>query len=294
MIIVKLQGGLGNQMFQYALGRAFVNEIRIPLYFDATFFRDNSANIHTIRSYQLDLFDIEVVHAPENNLGQFINPSAKQKYLNKIGLFRKTYFKELTFDFKPEIFNLPTPVYLDGYWQSEKYFERISGSIREAFDFRKHLSSTSVDISKEIAQKGTSVSIHIRRGDYISSSSTNRVHGTCSIDYYRNAMALMEKKIKSPFYYFFSDDTDWVQDNLIDGLENCCLISHNTGSDSWQDMALMSQCQHHIIANSSFSWWGAWLNPSDSKVVVAPQNWFADTNLNSQTKSLIPENWICL
>lgn len=293
MIIINLQGGLGNQMFQYAFGKTLSTKLKIPLYFDLSFYELSENAKHTIRSFDLGIFEIPIKVAPKNKIRGCTHPAYAQRCLNSFGLFTKSYFKEspIAFNEYSLVFN---SAYFDGYWQSEKYFKSFSELIRNEFRFKNAFNFESNNLSKEILKNKESVSIHIRRGDYISSSLTNKIHGVCSIKYYKEAINMMKEKLQDPFFYLFSDDIDWLQDNIIDGLNNFQIIRHNNGQDSWQDMALMTKCKHHIIANSTFSWWGAWLNPNPLKLVIAPDRWFADKNLNDQTKNLIPENWVRL
>ena len=291
MIIVELQGGLGNQMFQYAFGKSLAIKLNTPLYFDISCFELENEKSDKMRPYQLDLFNLPIKFAKKNIINQFLNPSKFQRGLNKFGFLKKTYYKEYSFLFDPKV-NIQSPsVYFGGYWQSEKYFA-TSDSIKQALNFKKSLNYESEMLKLEILQKENSVSIHVRRGDYILSPESIQFHGTCTIDYYKSAINLIREYVNKPFFYFFSDEPKWVEQNIVSGLTNYTIVKHNQGADSWQDMALMSKCKHHIIANSSFSWWGAWLNTSPNKIVIAPKNWFAKPDLNQQSETLIPENWI--
>ena len=291
MIIVELQGGLGNQMFQYAFGKSLAIKLDTPLYFDTSCFELENEKSDKMRPYQLDLFNLPIKFAKKNIINQFLNPSKFQRGLNKFRFLKKTYFKEYSFLFDPKVNTQSPSVYFEGYWQSEKYFA-TSDSIKQAFNFKKSLNYESERLKLEIFQKENSVSIHVRRGDYILSPQNIQLHGTCTIDYYKNAINLIREYVNKSFFYFFSDDPKWVEQNLVSDLTNYTIVKHNQGADSWQDMALMSKCKHHIIANSSFSWWGAWLNPSPNKIVIAPKNWFAKPDLNQQSETLIPGNWI--
>ena len=136
--------------------------------------------------------------------------------------------------------------------------------------------------------------MHVRRGDYVNDTATRSVHGACSVEYYTNAFAYMQQQFPDAAFIFFSDEPAWVHDTFIKHLPGSMVMQNNNGADSWKDMYLMSQCNHHIIANSSFSWWGAWLNSKKDKTVIAPKQWFADTIKNETTTDLIPGNWIRL
>ena len=133
-----------------------------------------------------------------------------------------------------------------------------------------------------------SVSLHIRRGDYVSNQKTNQTHGTCDLDYYQRCITEIEKEVENPYFFVFSDEIEWVKENLKIN-HPAEYVDQNTGDKSYEDMRLMSQCKHNVIANSSFSWWGAWLNSYPDKIVFAPKRWFASDKHN--TKDLIPEGW---
>lgn len=172
----------------------------------------------------------------------------------------------------------------EGFWQSEKYFLPVEQDVRKSFSFNMDLLNKGTQtVAKEISWK-ESVSVHIRRGDYINSSN----FGVCSIDYYKLAMSFISEKISDPIFVFFSDDIDWVKENIP--CPNAIYVSCNHGIDSWQDMYLMTQCKHNIIANSSFSWWGAWLNNNSNKIVIAPAKWFN----YSPNYDILPKEWITL
>ncbi|WP_295799413.1 alpha-1,2-fucosyltransferase [Mucilaginibacter sp.] len=290
--MIKLQGGLGNQMFQYAFGLSVAKKMNAQLYLDLSFYNQNHGL--TPRSYALEVFGGQTKIAERKIVDSFFRPGLLQRVLKKAGLDRHTLYREKTMRFDKSVFDITPPVYFEGFWQSEQYFNSIENEIRSAFAFKKPLNTQSQKIAGEIAQQQHPVSIHVRRGDYVTSASTNELHGICSIAYYQKAIALIKQKVTNPTFYFFSDDAEWVAKNLIATDDNAVLVQHNEGDDSWQDMALMSKCRHHIIANSSFSWWAAWLNPGSEKMVIAPANWFAAKVSNLDTLDLIPKNWIQL
>jgi hypothetical protein len=185
----------------------------------------------------------------------------------------------------PRLQTMENPLYLMGYWQSERYFLDQQKSIRRDFRYRQPLAGRNSVLAAEISAR-PSVSVHIRRGDYLS----DQIMDVCALDYYRAAAKFLEERIGCPAYYVFSDDTNWVLSHF-DFLSCVTVIDHNKGLDSHHDMQLMNRCKHHIIANSSFSWWGAWLNPSTEKIVVAPRTWFRDGRDDSD---LVPSQWIRL
>lgn len=289
MIIVKLQGGLGNQMFQYAFGLSLSRKLNCGLYLDSTILRETGHNM-VLRNYELDIFSDEIRIADTQQINKFIRPGKLQRLLNKTGISKTTVYREKSLRFDANALCVTPPAYFDGFWQTEKYFN--AKLLRQAFAFTRSLNSKSGEIATEIAQQNNPVSIHIRRGDYVSSKPTNELHGLCSLAYYQNAIALINERISYPHFYIFSDDAEWTEQNLIPSLKNATLVHHNKGTDSWQDMALMSKCRHHIIANSSFSWWGAWLSADEKKTVIAPQNWFAKPSAYFDDVDIVPSNWI--
>jgi len=293
LIISKIIGGLGNQMFQYAAGRSLSLERDVTLLLD----------ISDFSKYKLHQgFELQRVFNGHVNIA---NPTQIQDVLGwqrfpvlrrllsqpSIAFLRKRELVfEPSFHYWSGISDVPYDCYLSGYWQSEKYFRKHSAQIRSDFNFPENLSTENLAISQKISQVNA-VSLHVRRGDYITNSKNINVLNACTLDYYYTAIDELQKKIKNPHIFIFSDDIDWVKSNLITSLP-CEFIDNNKGQDSFFDMQLMSLCQHHIIANSSFSWWGAWLGVNPHKIVIAPTKWFASDKLCS--RDLIAEGWIAL
>lgn len=247
-----------------------------------------------LRRFGLDSFAGNIHLADNNIIAGFTNPGAVQKLLNKLDIAKKTLFTERSLKVDETVFDVANPAYFDGYWQSEDYFKENEILIRKAFSFKKPLNEASLKLADQLIAKNNTVSIHIRRGDYTSSVRTNKIHGTCSVAYYLSAVELLKSKIKEPVFYLFTDEPAWVIQSLMPKIENAILVEHNPGDEAWQDIALMSQCSHHIIANSSFSWWGAWLNPDKQKTVVAPKNWFNTRDYYFDDINIVPKNWIKL
>ena len=183
---------------------------------------------------------------------------------------------------------MPEGSYVRGFWQSELYFKSIEELIRKDFTFASEPTGSNKELAKAIATQ-QAVSLHIRRGDYVNIQSTNEYHGTCSIEYYQKAIEYILSNLSDPVFYIFSDDLPWVKANL-DVSAPHIFAEGNDATTNFEDLRLMSLCKHHIIANSSFSWWGAWLNPSKTKIVIAPKRWMNDPEFDS--KDLIPKNWI--
>lgn len=287
MIITRLIGGIGNQMFQYAAGRRLANTHNTDLFLDLTGFTSD-----TLRKYELDIFRIHAkIASPE--LIQHVPFSRKDAVRLGIrhlffGEIRALFIKEPSIAFNKTVVSLPDNVYLDGYWQSEKYFAEIADILRKDFSFVPPPSAINQELLEEIGGCN-SVSVHVRRGDYVSNPIAKKIHGVLGIDYYIRALNLMEENVKDPQIFVFSDDIPWVRENLKTNLP-LHFIDFNGVEKNYEDLRLMINCQHNIIANSSFSWWGAWLGSNSEKIVIAPKKWFNQSNMG--TKDLIPDSWI--
>lgn len=292
MIISQVIGGLGNQMFQYAAGRALSLERGQPLHLDISGF----AGYGLHQGFELQrVFSCPIQIAVESEarsvLGWQCSPVIR-RILARPSLSmmrRQNLVIEPHFHYWSGINKVPQDCYLVGYWQSEKYFKDVAAIIRSDFTFKAPLENRNADFAEQIKQVNA-ISLHVRRGDYAKNPKTNAAHGLCSLNYYQAAIQYMVARVKPPYFFIFSDDIAWVKDNLMMDFP-CQYISHNQGQDSYNDMRLMSMCHHHIIANSSFSWWGAWLNPNPDKIVVAPTKWFANEN---DVKDLFPKSWVAL
>lgn len=290
MIITELNGGLGNQMFQYAVARRLSIKNGTKLKLDITTF-----DTYKLREYELCHFQIEEDFATLEEVVKLKYANGLKRHIlqlkNKIFKNSVQGIREKNFCFDSQILSLSDNIYLQGYWQSAKYFEDIEDIIRKDFSLRETLSEMSEKVAQEIRGGECPVSLHIRRGDYVSNPEVNSVHGTCSLEYYKKCVHKIAEKYKKVTLFIFSDDPEWVKENLY--FESPMIfVNHNGASRAYEDMYLMSLCHHHIIANSSFSWWGAWLNPRKSKIVFAPKVWFLDDRLD--TKDLLPKGWITI
>lgn len=295
MIVVKLQGGLGNQMFQYAAARQLAYIHGTTLKLDLSFLNGPQVG-HTIRKYNLDCFEINAEKASKWDIMGATNGSGNIIAGAALLLLRCTglvpfyfFFRENAFNFNSELLELPENSYIEGYWQSEKYFKDIEGIIRNEYKFKKCLSLKYLELANSIDVEN-SVSLHIRRGDYVTHHATGEFHGICGIDYYQKAMNLISKNVESPHYFVFSDDPDWAVCNISS--DKPITFVSCSQSSAEDDLRLMSRCRHHVIANSSFSWWGAWLSDFRDKIVIAPKLWFKDQTID--TSDLIPNGWIRL
>lgn len=286
MIIVKLCGGLGNQLFQYAAGRALSLINHTELCLDLSWF-ENIPSSNTKRDYCLKNFTIKASEL--SGFNKYIAILHSNKILSRTPISRIIWkhYREKSFDFDRDFVSLPDFTYLNGYWQSHLYFESYIIQIRH--DLKVKL-MPNVDDSKYLPKidQFNSVSIHFRRGDYVNQKAASAVHGACSMDYYKTAIEYVKSKIDNPNFFVFSDDIEWVKNNFVKDDSFNYILRSKTDSEV-HDLMLMSRCKHHIIANSSFSWWAAMLNADENKIVVAPKRWFANSK---PTPTLIPESWV--
>lgn len=291
MIISKLQGGLGNQMFQYIAGRVLADKLNTNFLVDTSLFYKNK--IHN--GYELEkIFYIDSPQASNDQIKSLIGWRSTYFGYKLLKFFNYKYFLGNNFylenplikDINPNMTNINS--YLFGDWQSEKYFISHEKLVRKQFNFKTKLSNKNKEIINFIRSKKNSVSIHIRRGDYISPVEPRGLHDVCTSDYYYSALKIIEEKKSKPYFFIFSDDIPWVKKNLnFDS--NHHFIDHNKGSESYNDLRLMSICNNQIIANSSFSWWGAWLNKNKRKIIIAPKKWL---NSNILIGADLPNSWI--
>ncbi|MHC1697482.1 MAG: alpha-1,2-fucosyltransferase [Geobacteraceae bacterium] len=177
---------------------------------------------------------------------------------------------------------------MDGYWQSEKYFAAIRALLKNEFTLRVPLDGDDLQLAEKI-RTCNAVSLHVRRGDYLTNPQAAKHHGTCDRDYYDQAVSFIKQKIPAARLFIFSDDPQWSEANMSYDLPTT-IVSKTDGTTEGRDLTLMSSCRHHIIANSSFSWWGAWLGDNPEKLVIAPMHWFNDPARS--TGDLIPEGWL--
>jgi hypothetical protein len=292
MIITNIIGGLGNQMFQYAAGRSLSLAKGTEFRLDVSDFL--GYGLH--QGFELQrVFNCPVPTATTSDVQTILGWQASpimRRLLAKhaLSMFRRRGFVvEPSFNYWQGIKDIPADSYLAGYWQSERYFRDVAQTIRADFTFKSLPSPRNVELAEQI-QQGNTVSLHVRRGDYVKNPKTTATHGLCSLEYYQSAIQYVIDRVERPSFYIFSDDPAWVRENMK--IEHPFVyVDHNHGAESYNDMRLMSMCKHHIIANSSFSWWGAWLNPNPDKIVVAPRKWFAN---NNDVSDLFPSGWVTL
>lgn len=275
MIVTRIIGGLGNQMFQYAIGRNLAIQKATNLQLDTSAFKK-----YKLHQYSLDEFNLSYTEANELEV-------LKIKFFKLIK--NKKYIKEKdehTYNFS----KLNNDIFLEGYWQNEYYFIGIKHILTKEFgSLRKPMRDKVKNIKKTINSHNHSVSVHIRRGDYINNPKTSNTHGNCSLDYYHKAINEIIKKTARPTFFCFSDDIDWVKKNLK--INAATFYPSELGSrTNIEDLYLMSKCRHHIIANSTFSWWGAWLGEYENSVIIGPKKWFVAEDMKHL--NIMPVRWM--
>lgn len=283
MVIVKILGGLGNQMFQYAYAKS-LEQNGYSVKIDISGFKD-----YVSHKYGLDKYNIDLQISEKHENDTFYKNTLFCKILRKIGVDFSSSIKEKDLRFDNKLLNIKDNSYIEGYFQSEKYFKNIKEIILDQFIINQQISIYTKEIEKQIRNSKNSCSIHVRRGDFINNTNIT-IHGMCDIEYYKRAMKFLEQKERDINYFIFSCDIDWVKDNLI--VKNAIYIETKEKRLPHEDIYLMSLCKNNIIANSTFSWWGAWLNQNQNKIVIAPKIWFADKKLQEQSKDIVCQEWI--
>ncbi len=286
MIVARLNGGLGNQMFQYAMGYRMAKERNAPFAIDASIVLN-----HHLRSYALG--DFRIAASPLSNkelvdLGAL--PRRLPKWLARPLGNPLIEVLERQCPFDPAILESGDHCLFVGYWQTEKYFAPFADDIRAQYQLKEPMTAPRRATAGLIGA-GNAVSVHVRRSDYITNPANVAFHGACSAEWYSRAMKMMAERVASPEFFVFSDDPDWARANLPRDWP-AHFIAPSEDRRDCEDMKLMSLCRHHIVANSSFSWWGAWLNPSTDKQVIAPARWFNQESMDS--RDLTPDSWIRL
>ena len=299
MVVTKLVSGLGNQLLQYAMGRQLSLLKEVPLLLDISFFRDQN-----LRSYKLDHFNIAAEVATESQLLPFEKEINRYNNLHQQTSFyakvyrnlepvlfpkhTKNYFKEATWwILEPEVYKTPNEVYIEGYWQHYKYYECLQPEIFEELTLKDHPILDVNNWLRKIKNDPFAVAVHIRRGDYVTDPGANYLMGVLTIEYYNKAIQHIKENIAEPNFYFFSDDLEWVKSNIKTGTTNFYV----DGNPDYIDLDLMRHCKHQIIANSTFSWWGAVLNRNLDKIVIAPHQWSPREDVNQNIHLQFPD-WI--
>lgn len=302
MITLSLMGGLGNQMFQYAAGKALAERHRVGLTLDLNGFKNDA-----LRSFLLDELKVpEAASAiaaarqtaePANHYKRSVWRQRIDRLLRRGGLPQLAQspddYREPFFHYDPAFEKLGPNASLFGYFQSERYFRSIAEPLRGWFSPREPLSPGAAHMRDRIQRSPLAVSLHVRRGDYLNAG-TAEVHGILGEPYYRQALDRLKAEIGDEADLFVFSDDPAAAERLLSFVPSSRLVPVSGHPERpWEDMALMAHCRHHVIANSSFSWWGAWLNPASDKVVIAPRAWFAANELAKRdTKDLYPKGWL--
>ncbi|MCE6987648.1 alpha-1,2-fucosyltransferase [Dyadobacter sp. CY323] len=289
MIISKISHGLGNQLFQYAIARKLSIQAKTSLYFDLRYYNHHYAT-DTFRSFRLNNFKIDY---------QLLDTSPVLIYLSKATkLFPQRSLpplfelvREGNDGFNARALTAKSMfVYLSGFWQTEQYFKDIQDVLQKEITLKIAATPQFQKFEALIKKEENPISLHIRRGDYVNNSQFSNQFGFIGLDYYKRATDMFQEKMPSCKFFVFSDDFQWVKENFPQDSNTVYVESAGDNSDL-EDLMLMRTCKHHIIANSSFSWWGAWLNSYPGKMVVAPQKWYNNMpDLN--TNDLIPADWL--
>jgi len=282
MVIVKLMGGMGNQMFQYALYQSYLDQ-GVEAKLDIFKFR----HIDEIRQCFLgyDCFDLKYELCTRKEARQYaLGTGMVARVLMKVFGDRKTHvYEKEEYTYDATILKLRN-AYVDGFWQSWKYFESVKDKIPLIYRFKNKLTGKAGEYQEKILESN-SVAVHIRKGDYVK---LENVYGNiCTEAYYRAAMKETEVRVDRPVYYFFSNDMEWTK-NVFGKADNFVFVEGNDEKKGYIDMQLMADCKHQIIANSSFSWWAAFLNSNPDKVVICPVRWIQ----TKETPDIFCRDWI--
>lgn len=286
---VSLYGGLGNQLFQYAAGFALAKRLNVPLVLDLSWFEEvKSKEEITTRKFALAPFDLDVTATILDTHSFF--SLFKSKLLQRLNLTngKSDTYHEKSFHFDSDFLKISCPVHLNGYWQSYKYFDNVADELRQSIGQPKKLNVGNQAILDQISAVDA-ICLHVRRGDYVSNANAAGTHGLCNIDYYKKGLQALTENVAQPHCFIFSDDPEWVKNNME---LNCSstIVDINGPDDVHYDLWLMASCKHFVIANSTLSWWAAWLGCFTEKIVVAPKQWFLTGD--KSTDDLIPDTWI--
>lgn len=279
MITIKLRGGLGNQMFQYATGKSLALRNKTDIKLDLSDYVENKE-----RSYRLKFFNIEEKFATKKEIDSY------KIFWNKMSDKLKPWHKRSvitynSYGFEPDLLKVRGHAYLDGYWQNEIYFSEYNEIIKKEFTLKSNLSKNATDLLDKL-NSCNSVSLHIRRGDYLTNKKFNQIYLSLNIDYYLSAIKKINEMVTEPMISIFTDDGEWAK-----SLSFPCpaILISDYKLEDYEELYLMSQCKHNIIANSTFSWWAAWLNPNKNKIIIGPKQWF---NFSDNDLGIMPAGWI--
>jgi hypothetical protein len=287
MVIVRILGGLGNQMFQYAAGRSLALRLGESLRLDLSGFQDYALH----GGYQLhNVFGVQTESASLADVESMLGWRSRDLALRWLQKRSMAWLRgnrlvaEPSFHYWQGWTRISTGCYLSGYWQSPRYFLDYEAQLRDDFSFREAKTPLSRAIARAI-ERTEAVAVHVRRGDYVQNPAANRVHGVCTNTYYAAAQKYVASRLSAPRYFVFSDDMAWVRGQSLFPRETV-YVDLGPGQI---DIQLMARCRHQIIANSTYSWWAAWLNPNPCKIVIAPRRWFSN---GLDAADLVPASWV--
>ncbi len=301
MIIVSLSGGHSNQLFQYAVARNLaiksktelgIDLDRLSKRYDTEVAREYEIGVYNLKAAVINHADvhIESQNVIKRSIQHLLYRDKVYQYRTDVASFTDKSIKEhVPGQYSADILKPARAIYLEGEFQNEKYFKDIRPQLLEDLQYKTKPNKQNSELLKDIMSRDNTVSIHVRRGDYVDHPNASKFHVTTKLDYYGRAITLMARKLGKPYFYVFSDDPIWCKKNLYSKFPMHFVDINKNGSD---DMRLMRSCQHNIMANSSFSWWGAWLNENPKKIIIAPKKWFGDSVLGAD--SIIPKDWIRL
>jgi hypothetical protein len=286
-IVVGLSGGLGNQMFQYAAGRALSLRLSVPLALDLSWFSGRRDRVYALAPFAIAA---TLVGRADDGLIRWeglVSRVARRLGKKRLGA---PIFRERFFSFDPSLLELSAPAYLEGYWQSERYFSEVRDVVVSDFSLASPMGVQSIKML-DLVSTSDAICVHVRRGDYVTNPVASAVHGSCQLDYYQQGVQSILDGMANPHCFVFSDDSDWVRANLHLPVPST-IVDFNAGNMAHEDLRLMAACKRFVLANSSFSWWGAWLCADPDKRIIAPKRWFQ--NNAKDTRDLIPEGWMRL
>jgi hypothetical protein len=285
-LIIQMMGGLGNQLFQYALGRRLQIERNANVRFDLIQFNQHNERALNLKKYRTHLTEVSPIDRMALRLSFGRTVSRVAALLKPIA---RPFLFERYFDphagFQPHVMDLAGRWYLSGWWQSPKYFQSIRPTILQEFQPADPLCATDAELLKKI-DDSNSVCVHIRRGDYVTNPKYSKEFKCQSAEYYGGCMREMEDRLTRPRFYIFSDDPKWARENITGDV---VYVDHHDGSSDYIDLHLMSRCRHFITANSTFSWWAAWLATCPEKKVIVPDIWRLPAQ--GPPPDLVPADW---
>lgn len=285
MIVVKIKSGLGNQMFQYALGRRLSLDWKGVLKCDLSWFSNIKSN-ETPRGLEIDRFNIKISEASVEDIRSIQGGFVVRTSAKLLEGIRSRLNKNRFFHFYPSLLKKKSFVYLDGYYQSYKYFNSIRNVLLNDFVLKNGYSTAAKIVKDEIEDTDQSIAIHVRRGDYV--STCKDWNGLCGVEYYKKGVEAIRASYSNVKLFIFSDDIQWAQENLK--FADSVVFVSSPVLNSVEELVLMSLCKHQIIANSTFSWWAAWLNQNVKKIVIAPSRWLLVADID--TSDLLPQDWL--